>query len=112
MAPGTAANPVPGFDCPSTGDSLPEILTPTVTPIANIKNIKLIFFIQFLREDSPSESAAQPNSPFAVVKKKWPVWASAFFFDFVGRWDARAWLAAGSLKGVPTYGKTFCEGGR
>src|ERR1700681_3619497 len=47
--PGTAANPVPGFACPSTGDSLPEILRPTVTPIANIKTIKLIFFMRILR---------------------------------------------------------------
>ena len=38
-----------------------EILTPTVTPITNIKNIKPTFFIEFLRKDAPSESAAQPE---------------------------------------------------
>src|ERR1700681_1961069 len=58
-APGTAANPVPGLACPSTGDSLPEILTPTVTPITNIKNIKPTFFMGFLQKDCPSDSAAQ-----------------------------------------------------
>jgi len=45
--------------CPSTGDSLPEILTPTVTPIASINNIKPTFLIKFLRKDNPAESAAQ-----------------------------------------------------
>jgi hypothetical protein len=34
-----------------------------VTPIANIKNIKPIFFMEFLPKDFPSESAAQPKRP-------------------------------------------------
>jgi hypothetical protein len=36
---------------------MPEILTPTPTPIANIKNIKPIFFMKILRKDCVSESA-------------------------------------------------------
>jgi hypothetical protein len=52
--------------CPSTGESLPEILTPTVTPIANINNIHTTFLMEFLREDAhlnrrPSEFVSFSN---------------------------------------------------
>src|ERR1700722_4967647 len=49
-APATAANPIPGFACPSTVERLPEILTPTTTPMTNIKDINPIFFMPFLRK--------------------------------------------------------------
>jgi hypothetical protein len=60
---------MPGFDWPSTGERVPEIRTPIVTPITKINNANPTFFIPYLRENS-TVIEAQRNLCVSSMTKK------------------------------------------
>src|SRR5580692_22439 len=83
---------------------------PTVTPITNINTIKLIFFMQFLRKDSPSEWVAKPRLtayPWFKRRGAFGPWRTSLIWCAVGVLGLSS--QQGAYKGPPAYDKTFVD---